>query len=163
MCNVAVNCIWSYMNCSSGTLRGESECRERFSLCSQEITQEDQWKGLPSVPGLDLQSLQQSQPGYISCLLLLYNCSAPLTQCREEFSQCALRHPVQPAGTDSGSDSAGTSQVNSQETSTNNERRNDVPAQAKPSLVKSSNDVLTPSLAGGSGKIPESKFAQLSR
>ena len=155
------------MNCSSGTLRGESECRENFSLCSQEITQEDQWKGLPSVPGLDLQSLQQSQPGYISCLLLLYNCSAPLTQCREEFSQCALLAAlgaaVQPAGTDSGSDSAGTSQVNSQETSTNNERRNDVPAQAKPSLVKSSTDVLTPSLAGGSGKIPESKFAQLSR
>ena len=60
---VVVNCIWSYMNCSSDPQRGESQCRQTFSQCSDQITQEDQWKGLPSVPGLDLQSLSQSESG----------------------------------------------------------------------------------------------------
>ena len=60
---VVVNCIWSYMNCSSDPQRGEAQCRQTFSQCSDQITEEDQWKGLPSVPGLDLQSLSQSGSG----------------------------------------------------------------------------------------------------
>ena len=155
------------MNCSSDPQRGESQCRQTFSQCSDQITQEDQWKGLPSVPGLDLQSLGQSESGgrvgnitvtrliyfntagFISCILVLYNCSASQTQCKAEFSQCAGAAPLR--------------ETNSLETLTNNQARNEGldMSVAKPSKVKTSGDVQTPNLADGSGKIPESKLAQL--
>ena len=147
------------MNCSSDPQRGEAECRQTFSQCSDQITEEDQWKGLPTVPGLDLQSLPQSESGgFISCILLLYNCSVSQTECKAEFSQCAAEVPLREANTQ-------TSQGNSLQTLTDNQRRTDglEVTVAKPSQEKSSGDVQTPSLADGSGKIPESEWSQLER
>ena len=172
------------MNCSSDALLEEAVCREMFSSCSDQITHEDQWQGLPSVPGLNIHStLHQSQSGFMSCILGFYNCSAPKSQCKAEFNKCALQHPVGP-GDDktteisqentpesnveaSASDgtSDGASVGASPRTQTNNGRKNDVPETevSKPSEVQGSGDVYTPSLAGGSGKIPESKSAELFR
>lgn len=162
------------MNCSSDPQRGESQCRQTFSQCSDQITEQDQWKGLPSVPGLDLQALSQSESGervgtsnltkltyfnsagFISCILVLYNCSASQTECKAEFSQCAAAAPLRESNTQ-------TSAGNSVETLTNNQGRNEglEMSVAKPSKVKTSGDAYTPRLADGSGKIPESKLAQL--
>ena len=200
------------MNCSSDGLLGEAGCREMFSSCSDQITQEDQWQGLPSVPGLDIHStLQQSESGFISCILGFYNCSSSKSQCKAEFNKCARQYPVG-AGDDNTSeisqgnspnsnvgasasdgasdgasvgagasdgasvgdsagdgasvgDSAGASAGSNPRTQTNNGRKNDVPETevSKPLEVQGSGDVYTPSLAGGSGKIPESKSAELFR
>ena len=164
------------MNCTSDSQRGESECRQTFIQCSDQITEEDQWKGLPSVPGLDLQSLRQSESGgwvgcifitrlisfytagFISCILLLYNCSVSKTECKAEFSMCAAGVTLRETNTQ-------TSQGNSLQTLTNTQRRNDglEMSVAKPSKEKNSGDVYTPSLADGSGKIPQSKWTQLER
>merc|ERR1719510_416914 len=147
-----INCIWSYMNCSSDPQRGQSECRQTFSQCADQITEEDQWKGLPSVPGLDLQSLPQSESGFISCILVLYNCSVSQTECKAEFSKCAAAVPLRETNTQTQ-----TSQGNSLQTLTKTQRRNEGldMSVAKPSEEKSSGDVYTPRLADGSGKIPE--------
>ena len=165
------------MNCSSDPQRGESQCRQTFSQCSDQITEQDQWKGLPSVPGLDLQALSQSESGervgtsnltkvtyfnsagFISCILVLYNCSASQRECKADFSRCAAAAPLRERNVE-------TSGGNSLETSlTNNQGRDDglELSVGSPSKVTSSGDVYTPRLADGSGKIPESKLAQLDR
>ena len=165
------------MNCSSDSLRGESDCRTSFSVCSDQISEEeDQVKGLPSVPGLELQALSQSQPGFLSCLLLLYNCSSSQAECKQEFRQCAQQYPVEETVGQTGPG-------HNQQPNTNTGRRDEVlggegtrsdevPGVAgpgdkvvgggvrRPPDVNSSPDIFTPSLAGGSGKIPESKLEQ---
>ena len=167
------------MNCSSDSLRGESDCRTSFSVCSDQISEEeDQVKGLPSVPGLDLQALSQSQPGFLSCLLLLYNCSSSQAECKQEFRQCAQQYPVEETVEQTGPS-------HNQYPHTNTGRRDEVSGGAgtgsdevsgggvswdevvgggvrRPPDVNSSPDIFTPSLAGGSGKIPESKLEQFS-
>ena len=160
------------MNCSSHSELGESACRTRFSLCSDQITEEDdQRKGLPSVPGLDLQSLRQSQPGFLSCLLLLYNCSASRAECGQQFSQCSQQYPVldqtntardqlPPVTSKDGLQDAAVTRSDEVPAVT---RRDEVPAVTRPPNVSSSPDIYTPSLAGGSGKIPESKLVEFCR
>ena len=173
------------MNCSSDSLRGESDCRTSFSVCSDQISEEeDQVKGLPSVPGLELQELSQSQPGFLSCLLLLYNCSSSQAECKQEFRQCAQQYPLEETVEQTGPS-------HNQQPHTNTGRRDEVSGGAgtesdevlggegtrsdevprvagpgdkvvgggvgRPPDVNSSPDIFTPSLAGGSGKIPESK------
>ena len=97
-----------------------------------------------------------STAGFLSCILVLYNCSASQTECKAEFSRCAGAAPL-------GETNTQTSQGDSLETLTNNQGRNEglEVSVAKPSKVKTQADVYTPNLADGSGKIPQSKLAQL--
>ena len=97
--------------------------------------------------------------GFLSCLLVLYNCSASQRECKADFSRCAAAAPLRERNVE-------TSGGNSLETSlTNNQGRDDglELSVGNPSKVTSSGDVYTPRLADGSGKIPESKLAQLER
>ena len=99
-----------------------------------------------------------STAGFLSCILVLYNCSASQTECKAEFGRCAAAAPPGERETNTQ-----TSAGNSLETLTNNQGRNEglEVSVAKPSKVKTQADVYTPNLADGSGKIPQSKLAQL--
>ena len=89
-------------------------------------------------------------PGFSTCVLLFYNCSESLDSCRQQFRVCAATSSnsapdpeVSTAVLSSTSTSPSTSSLDSR---------------MSPGAVDETGDAYTPSLAQGSGKIPESKF-----
>ena len=146
------------MNCS-GDNSQDNECRTGFKDCSDSIEpdEESKWKGVDDVPGLNLDTLQDE--GYPTCVLLFYNCSLSLDSCRREFSQCAQKNAVT-----SINEKQNTPKPSVTRTTTAKIAGTKTPNQKTPKPVENNKvkDVHTPSLEAGSGKIPESKFHDMS-
>ena len=93
-------------------------------------------------------------PGFSTCVLLFYNCSESLDSCRQQFRVCAA----------TSSNSAPDPEVSTAVlSSTSTSPSTSIPAPSpgtrmSPGAVDETGDAYTPSLAQGSGKIPESKF-----
>lgn len=164
------------MNCSGG-VDESAECMDRFSDCSDSLQEQDDWKGLPlpEVPGLNLQSLGDTTTAFSSCILLYYNCSESLTSCRLMFNNCQREstivrlQDVDVAEFDKNianstpqdkiiSAPAVTPEISVTVTVTT-ASQNDEPVSISSNTPKNkfleTGDVKTPSLAQGSGKIPE--------
>ena len=85
--------------------------------------------------------------GFSSCVLKYYNCSESLTECRQQFNRCSV------------SSASGSSEQVTTVTSVAPATR----ASDKTPVISETEDVYTPSLAQGTGKIPESKIIILNR
>ena len=88
--------------------------------------------------------------GFSTCVLLFYNCSESLVSCRQQFRVCA-------ATSSNSAPAVSTAMPSSVSTPTY------IPApspgsRVSPGAADETGDAYTPSLAQGSGKIPESKF-----
>ena len=81
--------------------------------------------------------------GFSSCVLKYYNCSESLTDCRQQFSRCSV------SSASGSSEQARVTTVTSVTPAS--------PASDKAPVISETGDVFTPSLAQGTGKIPESK------
>ena len=146
------------MNCSGDNYQ-ENECRNGFQDCSDSIEPDEdrKWKGVDDVPGLNLDTLQDE--GFQTCVLLFYNCSLSLDSCRQEFSQCALKNSNSPIDEEQNTLKPSVIRITTAKSSVTKRPNQKTPNPVQKNKVK---DVHTPSLEAGSGKIPESKFHDMS-
>ena len=85
--------------------------------------------------------------GFSSCVLKYYNCSESLTDCRQQFNRCSVS----------------SASVSSEQVTTVTSLSAVTTASVKSPVISETGDVYTPSLAQGTGKIPESKIIILNR